>query len=209
MKRKLRIAVLASGNGTDLQSLIDAIKKKKIRAEIRIVISNNSDAYALERARKNKIKTLHLSHKQFATTEEFDSALVFALQGEKVDLICLAGYMKKLSPAVVRTFKNRMINIHPALLPAFGGEGMYGIHVHEAVIKSGARLSGVSVHFVDELYDHGAIIYQKAVPVKADDTPETLQKRVLRVEHQVYPYVVGLFADGKIEVTEGRVLIKK
>lgn len=209
MKRKLRIAVLASGNGTDLQSLIDAIKKKKIRAEIRIVISNNSDAYALERARKNNIKALHLSHKQFVTTEEFDSALVFALQGEKVDLICLAGYMKKLSPAVVRTFKNRMINIHPALLPAFGGEGMYGIHVHEAVIKSGARLSGVSVHFVDELYDHGAIIYQKAVPVKADDTPETLQKRVLRVEHQVYPYVVGLFADGKIEVTEGRVLIKK
>ncbi|OGC86065.1 MAG: phosphoribosylglycinamide formyltransferase, partial [candidate division Zixibacteria bacterium RBG_16_48_11] len=195
--------------GTDLQSLIDAIKKKKIRAEIRIVISNNSDAYALERARKNNIKALHLSHKQFVTTEEFDSALVFALQGEKVDLICLAGYMKKLSPAVVRTFKNRMINIHPALLPAFGGEGMYGIHVHEAVIKSGARLSGVSVHFVDELYDHGAIIYQKAVPVKADDTPETLQKRVLRVEHQVYPYVVGLFADGKIEVTEGRVLIKK
>jgi len=209
VKRKLRIAVLASGNGTDLQSLIDAIKKKKIRAEIRIVISNNSDAYALERARKNNIKALHLSHKQFVTTEEFDSALVFALQGEKVDLICLAGYMKKLSPAVVRTFKNRMINIHPALLPAFGGEGMYGIHVHEAVIKSGARLSGVSVHFVDELYDHGAIIYQKAVPVKADDTPETLQKRVLRVEHQVYPYVVGLFADGKIEVTEGRVLIKK
>ena len=209
MKRKLRLAVLASGNGSDLQSIIDAIKKKKIRAEIRIVISNNSDAYALERARKNKIKALHLSHKQFATPEEFDEAQIATLQAEKVDLICLAGYMKKLAPVVVRIFKNKIINIHPALLPAFGGEGMYGFHVHEAVIKSGVKITGVTVHFVDEVYDHGAIIYQKAVPIKNDDTPESLQKRVLKVEHKVYPYVVGLFAEGKIEVKEGRVLVKK
>ena len=208
MKRKLRLAVLASGNGTDLQSIIDAIKKRKIGVEIRIAISNNSDAYALERARKNKIKALHLSHKQFATPEEFDEALIATLQAEKVDLICLAGYMKKLAPVVVKLFKNKIINIHPALLPAFGGEGMYGIHVHEAVIKSGAKITGVSVHFVDDVYDHGAIIYQKAVPVKNDDTPESLQKRLLRLEHQVYPYVVGLFASGKIEIKDGRVYIK-
>jgi phosphoribosylglycinamide formyltransferase-1 len=208
MKRKLRLTVLASGNGTDLQSIIDGIKKKKIRAEIRIVISNNSDAYALERARKNNIKALHLSHKQFTAPEEFDEALIATLQAEKVDLICLAGYMKKLAPVVVKLYKNKIINIHPALLPAFGGEGMYGIHVHETVIKSGAKITGVSVHFVDEVYDHGAIIYQKAVPVKNDDTPESLQKRLLRLEHQVYPYVVGLFASGKIEIKDGRVYIK-
>jgi phosphoribosylglycinamide formyltransferase-1 len=208
MKRKLRLAVLASGNGTDLQSIIDAIKKRKINAEIRIVISNNSNAYALERARQNKIKTLHLSHKQFATPEEFDEALIATLQKEAVDLICLAGYMKKLAPVAIRIFKNKIINIHPALLPAFGGEGMYGIHVHEAVIKSGAKITGVSVHFVDEVYDHGAIIYQKAVPVRDNDTAESLQKRVLKVEHRVYPHVVGLFAKGKIEVKDGRVYTK-
>jgi phosphoribosylglycinamide formyltransferase-1 len=208
VKRKLRLAVLASGNGTDLQSLIDAIKKKKINAEIRIVISNNSNAYALERARQNKIKALHLSHRQFATPEEFDEALIATLQKEKVDLICLAGYMKKLAPIVVRIFKNKIINIHPALLPAFGGEGMFGIHVHEAVIKSGVKITGVTVHFVDEVYDRGAIIYQKAVPVRDEDTPESLQKRVLKVEHKVYPFVVGLFASGEIDVKDGRVHIK-
>ncbi len=208
MKRKLKLAVLASGNGTDLQSIIDAIKKKKINAEIRIVISNNSNAYALERARQNGIKALHLSHKQFATPEEFDEALIAVLQEEKVDLVCLAGYMKKLASVVVRIFKNKIINIHPALLPAFGGEGMFGIHVHEAVIKSGVKITGVSVHFVDEVYDHGAIIYQKAVPVRDDDTPESLQKRVLKVEHEVYPLVVGLFAEGKIEVKDGKVYTK-
>lgn len=207
--KKLRLAVLASGFGSDLQSIIDAIKKKKIKAEIRIVISNNSDAYALERARKNKINAVHLSHKQFATPEEFDAALISALKQEQVGLVCLAGYMKRLSPTVIRAFKNRIINIHPALLPGFGGEGMYGMHVHEAVIKSGAKITGVSVHFVDELYDHGAIIYQKAVPVGDEDTPESLQKRVLKIEHKVYPHVVELFAEGKIEVRDGKVYIKR
>ena len=209
MKKKFRIAVLASGNGTNLQALIDAIKRRKLKAEIRIVISNNSNAYALERARKNNIKALHLSHKQFAAPEEFEEALISILQAEKVDLICLAGYMKKLSPVVVKLFKNKIINIHPALLPAFGGEGMFGIHVHEAVIKSGAKVTGVTVHFIDEVYDHGAIIYQKAVPVKEDETQEELQQRVLKIEHKVYPYVVGLLAEGKVVVKDGRAFIRK
>lgn len=209
MKKQFRIAVLASGNGTNLQALIDAIKGKKLSAEIKIVISNNSNAYALERARKNNIKALHLSHKQFAAPEEFDEALISTLQAEKIDLICLAGYMKKLSTVVVRLFANKIVNIHPALLPAFGGEGIFGIHVHEAVIKSGVKVTGVTVHFIDEVYDHGAILYQKAVPVRDEDTPETLQKRVLKIEHKVYPYVVGLLAEGKVEVRDGRVHIKK
>jgi len=209
VKKKFRIAVLASGNGTNLQALIDAIKRRKLKAEIRIVISNNSNAYALERARKNNIKALHLSHKQFAAPEEFEEALISILQAEKVDLICLAGYMKKLSPVVVKLFKNKIINIHPALLPAFGGEGMFGIHVHEAVIKSGAKVTGVTVHFIDEVYDHGAIIYQKAVPVKEDETQEELQQRVLKIEHKVYPYVVGLLAEGKVVVKDGRAFIRK
>jgi phosphoribosylglycinamide formyltransferase-1 len=209
VKKKFRIAVLASGNGTNLQALIDAIRRRKLKAEIRIVISNNSNAYALERARKNNIKALHLSHKQFAAPEEFEEALISILQAEKVDLICLAGYMKKLSPVVVKLFKNKIINIHPALLPAFGGEGMFGIHVHEAVIKSGAKVTGVTVHFIDEVYDHGAIIYQKAVPVKEDETQEELQQRVLKIEHKVYPYVVGLLAEGKVVVKDGRAFIRK
>ncbi len=206
--KKFNLAVLASGSGTNLQAIIDAIKKKKLKAKIKIVISNNSNAYALKRAKRNKIKALHLSQKQFASPKEFDHKLVSILKKEKVDLIALAGYMKKLSPQVVRTFKNRIINIHPALLPEFGGKGMFGIHVHEAVRKSGAKTTGVSVHLVDEKYDHGPIVFQKEIPVKENDTPKTLQKRVLKVEHQVYPYVIGLFARNKILIKGRKVYIK-
>ncbi len=206
--KNFNLAILASGSGTNLQAIIDAIKKKKLKAEIKIVISNNSDAYALVRARKNKIKTLHLSHKQFSTPQEFDRKLIGIFKAEKIDLVVLAGYMKKLAPQVVRAFKNKIINIHPAMLPQFGGAGMYGIHVHEAVLKSGAKVTAVTVHLVDEKYDHGPILFQKEILVKENDTPESLQKRVLKIEHRVYPYVIGLLAQKKILIKGQKVYIK-
>ncbi len=206
--KNFNLAILASGSGTNLQAIIDGIKKKKLKAKIKIVISNNSDAYALVRARKNKIKALHLSHKQFSTQKEFDRQLISILKKEKIGLVVLAGYMKKLSPQVVRTFRNRIINIHPALLPQFGGAGMYGIHVHEAVLKSGAKVTAVTVHVVDEKYDHGPILFQKEIPIKENDTPESLQKRVLKMEHRIYPYVIGLLAQRKILIKGRKVYIK-
>jgi len=207
--KKLNLAVLASGGGTNLQAIIDAIEKGELSAEIKIVISNNSKAFALERARKHNIQALHLSHKQFATSEEFDDKLLADLKENQIDMILLAGYMKILSPTIIRTYRNRILNIHPALLPHFGGPGMYGIHVHEAVIKSGAKISGVTVHIVDEIYDHGAIVMQKAVEVKDDDTPKSLAERVLKLEHQTYKETVQLFAEDRIEIKDNRVYVKQ
>ena len=206
--KKLNLAVLCSGGGTNLQALIDAVEKGELSAEIKIVISNNSNAFALERARKHNIQALHLSHKQFATPEEFDQRVLSVLNENQVEMIVLAGYMKMLSPTIIRAYKNRILNIHPALLPHFGGPGMYGMHVHEAVIKSGVKLTGVTVHIVDEVYDHGAIIMQKPVEVKDDDTPESLAERVLKVEHDTYKKAIQLFAEGRVEIKDNRSYIK-
>jgi phosphoribosylglycinamide formyltransferase-1 len=206
--KKLNLAVLASGGGTNLQALIDAIEKGELSAEIKIVISNNSKAFALERAKNHNIPALHLSHKQFTTPEEFDQRLLEVLKENQIDMVVLAGYMKILSPVIIRAYKNRILNIHPALLPHFGGPGMYGIHVHEAVIKSGVKITGVTVHIVDEVYDHGAIVIQKPVEVKDDDTPESLAERVLKVEHQTYKEAIQLFAEGRVEVKVNRAYIK-
>jgi phosphoribosylglycinamide formyltransferase-1 len=207
--RRLSLVVLASGGGTNLQAIIDHIEAGKLNAQIRAVISNNSKAGALERARNHHIPAIHLSHKQFATPEEFDQKLLSILKENQTDMVVLAGYMKMLSPTVIREYKNRIINIHPALLPAFGGSGMYGIHVHEAVIKSGVKVTGVTVHMVDEVYDHGAIVMQKTVPVMDDDTPESVAERVLKVEHVAYSEAIQLFAEDKIEIRDNRAFIKK
>ena len=201
----LRLAVMASGGGTNLQAIIDAAESGEIDARVAAVISNNSGAGALERARRHGIEAIHLSVKQFACGEEFDRALLDAFLTRRVDLIVLAGYMKLLSPAVVRAFHHRILNIHPALLPAFGGRGMYGMRVHRAVIESGARYSGVTVHLVDEQYDHGPIVAQKVVPVGQDDTPETLAERILVREHEIYKEVIQLFARGQVRVEGNRV----
>ncbi len=203
MGEPLKIAVLASGEGTNLQAIIDAIKKGRLRAEIRVVISNNSGSGALRRARREGIYGLHLSHKQFTAPEEFDARLLQVLEEREVELVCLAGYMKLLSPRVVGAYRNRILNIHPALLPSFGGKGMYGQRVHQAVIEYGVKVTGVTVHLVDEKYDHGPIVLQKAVEVLEDDTAETLSQRVLRVEHELYPKAIELFAERRIKV-EGR-----
>ncbi len=207
--KRLNLVVLASGGGTNLQAIIDNIEAGKLSARIRAVISNNSKSGALERARKHNIPAIHLSHKQFATPEDFDQKLLSILKEKETDMVVLAGYMKMLSPRVIREYKNKIINIHPALLPSFGGKGMYGLHVHEAVIGAGVKVTGVTVHIVDEVYDHGPILYQKCVPVSSDDTPESLQKKVLPHEHEVYSKVIQLFAEGKIEIKDNRAFIKE
>lgn len=206
--KKLNLVVLCSGGGTNLQAIIDNIEAGKLNAQIKAVISNNSKSGALERARNHNIPAIHLSHKQFTTPEEFDEKLLSILRENETDLVILAGYMKMLSPTVIREYKNRILNIHPALLPSFGGSGMYGIHVHEAVIKSGVKVSGVTVHIVDEIYDHGAIVMQKTVPIMDNDTPESLAERVLKVEHQTYSEALQLFAEERIEIKDNRTYIK-
>jgi len=206
--KKLNLVALASGGGTNLQAIIDNIEAGKLDAQIKAVISNNSKSGALERARNHNIPAIHLSHKQFATPEEFDQKLLAILKENETDLVILAGYMKILSPTVVRTYRNRILNIHPALLPSFGGKGMYGIHVHEAVINTGVKVTGVTVHVVDEIYDHGPIIVQKCVPVQPDDTPETLQQRVLPHEYELYSKAIQLFAEGKVEIKDNKAFIK-
>lgn len=207
MGEPLKIAVLASGEGTNLQAIIDAIKEGRLKAEIKAVISNNSGSGALRRAREEGLFGLHLSHRQFATPEEFNHNLLKILQDRKVELIVLAGYMKMLSPKVINAYRNRILNIHPALLPSFGGKGMYGQRVHQAVIEYGVKLTGVTVHIVDEEYDHGPIVLQRAVKVLEGDDPESLSKRLLEVEHELYPEAIRFFAEERIRVEGRRVKI--
>jgi phosphoribosylglycinamide formyltransferase-1 len=199
---KLRIGVFASGGGSNLQSIIDQAAAGKLDAEVAVVISNNSQAGALERATKHGIPKYHLSSKQFAGEADFTRKLLAVLTQHGVELIVLAGYMKKMPIEVLRAYKDRMLNIHPALLPAFGGQGMYGHHVHEAVLARGCKVSGVTVHLVDEEYDNGPIVAQGCVPVQDTDTPETLAARVLVEEHRLYPVAIQLFAQGRIKVID-------
>ncbi|MFB0508865.1 MAG: phosphoribosylglycinamide formyltransferase [bacterium] len=202
---KKRIGALVSGRGTNLQAIIDSIERKEIDAEIAVVISNIKDAYALERAKNHNIPGVVINHKDFPNREAFEKALIDELDKRKVDLICLAGFMRVLTPFFVNHYQNRIMNIHPALLPAF--KGLYGHHVHEAVIKSGAKFSGCSVHFVTEDVDGGPIIVQRMVPVKDSDTPDTLADRVLSEEHKAYSEAIKLFAEDRLKVEGNRVKI--
>ncbi|HTY12208.1 MAG TPA: phosphoribosylglycinamide formyltransferase [Bacteroidota bacterium] len=203
----LSIAVFASGRGSNFQALAETIVKKNIDAKIVVVISNNSDAGALSLAQALHIPALHLSQKQFPSKDAFTEAVLSALESRGVNFIVLAGYMKKVDPAVIRRYRNCVINVHPALLPEFGGQGMYGHHVHEAVIAQRAPVSGATVHIVDDQFDHGPIVLQESIPVAPDDTPETLAERVLRIEHRILPRAVELFAQKRISVTDGKVHI--
>ncbi len=200
---EMRIAVLASGNGTNLQAIIDAVEAGRLSARVALVLSNKPDAYALQRAKKHGIPTVVISSKDFERREDFVSAMIDAFERHDVDFIALAGYLRKVPPEVVRMFRNRITNIHPALLPAFGGKGMYGLRVHKAVLEYGCKVTGVTVHIVDEEYDHGPIVAQRCVPISDHDTPETLAKRVQSVEHRLYPEVLQWFAEGRV-VVEGR-----
>ncbi len=199
--------MFASGRGSNFRALAEAISKKNIDAKIVVVISNNSDAGALALAQAFHIPALHLSQKQFPSQEAFTNAVLSTLESHGVDFIVLAGYMKKIDPVIIRRYRNNIINVHPALLPAFGGQGMYGHHVHEAVIAQGASVSGATVHIVDEEFDHGLIVLQESIPVSPADTPDTLAEKVLRIEHTILPRAVELFAHKKITVENGNVFI--
>ena len=207
----LRLAVLVSGGGTNLQAIIDAIDKKTItNAEISVVISNNPGAYARERAKTHGIDALCVSPKNYENRAAFNQALLETLQSYKPDLVVLAGCLVVIPEIMVKAFPNKIINIHPALIPAFCGTGYYGLKVHEAVLKRGAKVTGATVHFVDEGTDTGPIILQKAVEVKEGDTPEILQRRVMEeAEWVIMPKAIDLIANGRIIVEDGIVKTKE
>lgn len=206
----MRIAVLASGGGSNLQALIDAWRSQHdAQAELALVVSDRPNARALERARQASIPALFLDPANFSSREDYDLDLARRLEQQGIGLVCLAGFMRILSPAFVRRFPQKILNIHPSLLPAFGGEGMYGHHVHEAVIRAGVKFSGCTVHFVDEGTDTGPIILQAAVPVLDEDTPETLAAKILVEEHRLYPQAVALFCANRLKVDGRRVTIRK
>lgn len=203
----IKIAVFSSGEGTNLQALIDACQTMRIHGEISLVVSNNTEAGALRRAKRAGIETLIAHPKDFPSPEEFNAHLAHACKSREIGLICLAGFMLQVKAPLLNAFPGRIMNIHPALLPAFGGKGMYGLYVHEAVLKSGVKVSGCTIHFVDELYDHGWIISQSAVPVLSSDTPETLAARVRAQEHWAYPKAVSLFCENRIQLLDNGIKI--
>lgn len=193
------IAVLVSGGGTNLQSIIDAVEAGKINGQIKLVISNKKGAYGLERAKKHNIR---------AVFEKDEQAIIDIMKENKIDLVVLAGFLKILSPNFTKAFENRIINIHPSLIPSFCGKGYYGLKVHEAAIEYGVKVSGATVHFVDENADTGPIIRQDTVEVFAGDSPQDLQQRVLKIEHKILSQVVADYCDDKIRVVGRRVFIE-
>ncbi|HMQ78788.1 MAG TPA: phosphoribosylglycinamide formyltransferase [Ignavibacteria bacterium] len=203
----LNLCVFASGSGSNLKAIIKASLSGRISSGVSLVISNNSGSGALKTAAEYNIPHLHLSQKLFSTQIEFTAEILRSLKKHKVNFILLAGYMKMLDPVIIKKFKNRIINIHPALLPKFGGKGMFGIHVHEAVIAARETFTGATVHFVNEVYDSGAVILQKQVKVKPTDDALTLQKRVLRAEHKLYPEAIKLFEERRVKVRKNKVFI--
>lgn len=204
----LKLGVLVSGGGTNLQSIIDHIESGYLPAEIAVVISSKEGAYALERAKKHRIPAYVVKRKDFDSQEKYEDEMIELLRRHHVELVVLAGFIKVLSPHFVRAFPNRIMNIHPALIPSFCGKGFYGEKVHEAVLNYGAKITGVTVHFVDEGTDTGPIILQRAVAVEDDDTPDTLAARVLKEEHKIYPEAIKLYAEGRLEIRGRRVIIK-
>lgn len=203
------IVVLVSGGGTNLQALIDAEKRGEIKGgRITCVISSKPDAYALERAKQNGISTRVIPRKEYADVSSYTKAVTDALVEEKADLVVYAGFMTILDEQIVKAFPYKMMNVHPALIPSFCGKGFYGLHVHEAVLESGVKLTGATVHFVTEVCDGGPIILQGAVPVMNGDTPEVLQKRVMeQAEWKLLPKAVSLFCEDRITIKDGKAYV--
>lgn len=197
MSGRARIAVFISGRGTGLQALIDATRSGKLSAQIVLVVSSNPEAYGLERAKNENIPTLVHVTRLFDTPDQAADSLLGELRAREVDYLALAGYLKMMPPSVLRAYPGRVVNIHPALLPKYGGKGFYGHHVHEAVIAAHDKESGATVHLVDEIYDHGRILEQVRVPVLPDDTPDTLAARILVEEHKLYPMALEKLIQGK------------
>lgn len=201
---KLNIAVLISGSGTNLQALIDAIDSGEIRANLSLVVSNRKNAYGLKRAEKSGIKTFYLANKD----EDFDYRLLDLLKKEEIDLVVLAGYLRMIDKSLVEAYRNKIINIHPSLLPAFGGKGYYGIRVHEKVYEKGCKVSGCTTHFVDENTDTGPIILQRSVDIGDLSGPGEIQDRVLEEEHKLLVETVKLFVEDKLILEDKRVKIR-
>lgn len=197
-----KIAVFASGSGSDFQSVIDANEREQF-CEISLLVASKEGIYAIERAKQHGIDHIVRSKKDFPSSEAMFEDIIAELKKRGVDYIVLAGYLSMITPNFVRAFSDRIINIHPSLIPSFCGKGNYGLNVHRAVLEYGVKISGLTVHFVDEQYDSGAIILQRAVEVKDDDTPETLQARILEEEHRALPEAVRLLTTGKLK-KEGR-----
>ncbi|MBD3243419.1 MAG: phosphoribosylglycinamide formyltransferase [Chitinivibrionales bacterium] len=200
-----RCAVFASGGGSNFQALIDRREAGDLHVELALLVGNNSKAGAFERARTHGIASVHLPPTRFDDPAEYADRLMSTLEEHRIDMIALAGYMKKLPDVTIETFRNRILNVHPALLPAFGGQGMYGRYVHEAVLESGVKVTGVTVHFVDEHYDHGPIILQEPVRVLDNDTPASLAQRVLEAEHAFYWRAVEAVGCDALRVDGNRV----
>lgn len=195
---KLRIGVLASGRGTNLQAIIDAIRRKELNAEIAVVISNRKDAKALERAKKHKINSIHINPKDFESKEDYEKRVVEVLNRSNVKLVVLAGYMLIVGKTILEAFKNKIINIHPALTPSFPG-----LHAQKQALDFGVKYSGCTVHFVDESLDAGPIILQAVVPVLNNDTEDSLSERILKEEHKILPHAIKFFSENRLKV-EGR-----
>lgn len=202
MARQVPLGVLISGSGTNLQAIIDAVEEKSLDAIIRVVISNREDAFGLVRARKHSIPSEVVDHRKFPTREAYDQALIEILQAREVELVILAGFMRLLSPLFVKAFSNRIMNIHPALLPAFPG-----LHAQRKALEHGVRFSGCTVHFVNEECDQGPIIIQAVVPVFPDDTEESLSARILKEEHSIYPKAIQLYSEGRLRVVGRKVSV--
>ncbi|MBQ8980344.1 MAG: phosphoribosylglycinamide formyltransferase [Eubacterium sp.] len=206
----MNIAVFVSGGGTNLQALIDAQNRGEIKnGKITFVLASNDGAYALERAKKAGIESTVVSRKSYASKEEYDKAILKELEGRDIDLIVLAGFLSILGEELVSTYRNRIINIHPSLIPLFCGDGFYGKKVHTAVLESGVKVTGATAHFVNEITDGGAIILQKAVPVEQGDNEDILQYRVMRqAEWEILPKAVSLFCEGRIKIVGNKTVIE-
>lgn len=207
----LKLAVLVSGGGTNLQAILDAIDTGKItNARVEVVISNNPGAYALERAAKCGVEGICISPKEYENRAAFNTAFLDKLNSYEVDLVVMAGFLVVLPPEMIAQYRNRIINIHPSLIPSFCGTGYYGLKVHEGALARGVKVTGATVHFVDEGTDTGPIILQKAVEVCEGDTPEILQRRVMeQAEWKILPKAIGLIANDKVSVADGHVTIKE
>jgi formyltetrahydrofolate-dependent phosphoribosylglycinamide formyltransferase len=207
--KPLLIGVFASGRGSNFASIVKAKEEGRLSARICLLVTNNPEAGALGIAAAHGIPAKVIAKETYGTREQFVEAMLSSLREHEVEWIALCGYMKKIPSEVIAAFPGRILNIHPALLPSFGGKGMYGLHVHEAVIASGCKVSGVTVHVVDEQYDHGAIVAQKCVVVEEGDTPADLAERVLHSEHELYPQVLQTIAEGRVRIEGQRAFINK
>ena len=207
----LKLAICVSGGGTNLQAIIDAIDNGTItNTKIEVVISNNKNAYALERAKQHDIEAVCISPKEFDSREAFNQAFLEKLDSFQVDLVVLAGFLVVIPEMMIKQYKNRIINIHPSLIPSFCGTGYYGLKVHEGALERGVKVTGATVHFVDEGTDTGPILLQKPVMIEQGDTPEVLQRRVMeQAEWKILPEAINLIANGKVKVADGRVQIER